>query len=208
MFATDSRGNIILARFEPASLQGVYLRNILADRSEAVAEWNRNLRLQAMPTIEPSAVFEPAPDDGRDIVTVADKLEAVYRRYRFERWQVSSVMANDPDNEGRGSSLQAPQTVNATETRHSERWQSSDRSVCFENQDWQCYSIDPRTGAKTAFEPNRSDGKASRSKPRRIAHGKAMSHRAIVAKLGIVAYDEDEYVTADHGEAFEDDGSR
>lgn len=189
MFATDSTGKVLLGRFEEGSLQGLWLRSILEDRSKAIEEWHRNIRLQGLSIVDPG-LFEEPPTDGRDVVTVADKLESVYRRYRFERWQLQAVMANDPDNEGRGSSLGLAQTVNATEVRGSERWQSSNLEACYpEGTDWQCYSVDPRTGSKTPFEPSKGGRKGGTSKGRSVAENRAASHRRIVAKLGIVAAD-------------------
>ncbi len=69
-----------------------------------------------------ASLFEPMPATGRDVVTVADKLESTYARLRHERAQVIAAMAHEPSNDGRGSAaVRVASSVSALQTRASDR---------------------------------------------------------------------------------------
>jgi hypothetical protein len=146
-----------LDRFHTDSLRGEWHRRILRDRSQAQAEWARNLRLQAMPTVEPDEFGAFNLTDHR---TMADALEARYRGLRHERSYIVGVMQAEPDNDGRGQVVNPAAGVNATEVRFSERWiMPPDDSL-----DYTCYRVLP-DGTREPFKPDKPD---KPDKPRRL----------------------------------------
>ena len=79
-------------------------------------------------------------------------LETRYAENMSRTGQYVRAMAHEPDNDGRGQPTPAPDAVNGTEVRGSERWLGTPDPT----KDYGCYTVLP-DGTRQAFNPPQAD---------------------------------------------------